>query len=787
LRYIGLSTASSGSISTIFVSSEKLVFNPSTGSIGIGTTVITNTLTVVGTATATDYYGSGATLVGIVTQIVAGIGVTLDPVNGKGRVQVYSYSPIGKTIYVSQNGNDSYTGLAENYPKRSIKSAAGIASYGDTIKVFPGVYVENNPVILDRSVSVEGTELRNCIVTPQNSGLDLFHVNNSCHVTDLSFVGPDSTNGASVIAFRPLAGVSSNRFFDGARMIRMNLDFIASEAVGYLTSKNYKNPAFVVPTGNPNDCKDDVKDILKVVCFDITRGGNSKCVGAGKSYYNGATLLHITGTDINGYSVKDATVDTLKYAIGIAHSCINNVGWTTNGISPYQNIFTQVKDMSMQPDGATNYSIGNCSNVLSAVASCVGVVTTIIRDGLGALGGAGINTTYPTAYDGLTNNNWSETKIGGNTYSPGVGPITQGPYIRNCTNFIPKSIGLKVNGFEAEPGDQDDIGVTGSMSLDSYTQYNQGGIGASITNGAYAQLVSLFTICDDIAVYTAGGGQCDITNSNASFGNYGLYSSGIGDASSRSIYRYTGIVTQTALLGTDTLIISGIASNRPYDGQAIYFDKLYYSILRIDVTNGGSDYTSIPTVTIDAPTGPGGILAEGSANISGGKVTSIDVISSGSQYLTAPNIQITGGGGSNAAASPVLDPIYYGIESATLPSVGISTIVLTQNLNNTVSAGSTAYFSRLSLQLATSISLEWVGSGTNINTAKPALGGVSIQDNEVYKINGGQVIYTSTNQSGNFQIGDDVAINQLTGTISGRAFSQSLLNTVTPLIIALGN
>ena len=36
------------------------------------------------------------------------------------------------------------------------------------------------------------------------------------------------------------------------------------------------------------------------------------------------------------------------------------------------------------------------------------------------------------------------------------------------------------------------------------------------------------------------------------------------------------------------------------------------------------------------------------------------------------------------------------------------------------------------------------------------------------------------------RIGDDVAINQLTGTISGRAFSQSLLNTVTPIIIALG-
>ncbi len=130
-------------------------------------------------------------------------------------------------------------------------------------------------------------------------------------------------------------------------------------------------------------------------------------------------------------------------------------------------------------------------------------------------------------------------------------------------------------------------------------------------------------------------------------------------------------------------------------------------------------------------------------------------------------------------------PLYYTITTATLPVNGTSTLVLTQNLNNTVGAGTTVYFSRLSLQIATSISLEWVGSGTNINTAKPALGGVTIQANEVDKRNGGQVVYTSTNQAGNFQIGDGVVINQLTGTITGRSFSQSLLNTVTPLIIAL--
>jgi hypothetical protein len=146
-----------------------------------------------------------------------------------------------------------------------------------------------------------------------------------------------------------------------------------------------------------------------------------------------------------------------------------------------------------------------------------------------------------------------------------------------------------------------------------------------------------------------------------------------------------------------------------------------------------------------------------------------------------------GGGGNGASAQATMTAIYYTIETATLPSAGISTVVLAQNLNNTVGAGTTVYFSRLSLQITSSHSFEWVGSGNDINKAKPALGGVVNTDNEVVSLNGGQVVYTSTDQAGNFRIGDGIVINQITGTITGRAFSQSILNTVNPLIVALGN
>lgn len=695
-------------------------------------------------------------------------------------VEVGVGSSVGKTIFVSKNGNDSNTGLNEVDSKASIKAAAAIALPNDTIKVYPGNYVEDNPVNLPDNISVEGLELRQCIVSPQNTGEDLFYVGEGTHITDLSFVGAAMTNGAAVIALRPLLGTAEDRFFDGARMIKLNLDFIAKEAVGYLTSTDYKNPAFVVPTGNPTDCSDDIKDIFRAICHDITRGGNSKCVGAGLSYYNGDTLQHIIGTDVNGYSVKEATIDTIKYAVGIANSCINNVIWNGN----YQNQYTQIRDLGIQVDPITgsNTDIGSCANVLSAVDTCAGIVTTIINVGFDA---SGITTNYPG------NNGAINSGILTSSLSPlqGTGIIRKGPYVRNCTNFIPNSIGARIDGFNADAGDKDELGVQGSFHVDSYTQYNQGGIGVSITNGAYCQLVSLFTICDDIAVYTGSGAQCDLTNSNSSFGTQGLVSQGIGDYETKCNDKYTGEVIVTAPVSQNQVAVSGVGNNRPYQGQAIYFDRIYYTVSGITITNGGSGYTSQPIVTVDFPTGPGiAIPAQATATVENGSVTEITLFGGGSQYTEVPNITISAPnvGFNTATAVATIQPIYYGVESATLPSAGITTISLIQNLNNEVGIGSTVFFARQSYQIVSSHSFEYIGTGNTIETAYPSKGGITIQENEIIKLDGGDIAYTSTDQQGNFRIGDGLVINQQTGSIAGPDYVRSLFTQVTPFILALG-
>ena len=705
-----------------------------------------------------------------------GVGVSVTSVSSsKIDINIDGVSnPPGKTIYVAKNGSDTNTGLTLDFAKQTIKSAVNIATSGDTVKVSPGTYIEDNPIILPENVAIEGAELRNCIITPQNPGSDLFWVTNGTHLTDLSFQGQTAINDASVVAFKPLVGVASDRFFDAARIIRYNLDFIAAESVGYLTSTDYKSPAFTLSGGDYTSCKDDIKDIFRAVCHDIVRGGNSKCVGAGLSYYNGSTLQHIVG-------VKTETIDTIRYAAGIAKSCINNVYWTGN----YQNEYTQLRDVSIQADPVTgsNTNINSCANVVSAIYSCVGVVTTIIGIGTTAIG-TSFNLTYPgNAGIGTTNPN--------DIPSQGVGNVTKGPYIRNCTNFIPNSIGMNVNGFHADPGDKDDMGITGMMSVDSYTQYNQGGIGVKIYNGAYAQLVSIFTICNDQAIVTESGGQCDITNSNSSFGTKGLVSNGVSSPTTLSNYRYTGITSSNATEGDLSVVIGGVGKERPYSGQAVYFDELYYEIEGVLIINGGSGYTEPPTVIFPiSPTGPSAIIAEASATIQDGKVTAVNMIGNGRnyRYSDAPTVTFTAptGIGSTASAIVQLKPIYYQVRSATLPVAGVSTVTFAQPLRNDIGIGITTYLQRQSLQIVSSHSFEYIGAGNTIEIARPSKGGVTVQVDEVVKINGGEVVYTSTDQDGNFAIGEDLIIDQSTGTIRGRAFERSLLNTVTPFIIALG-
>ena len=396
------------------------------------------------------------------------------------------------------------------------------------------------------------------------------------------------------------------------------------------------------------------------------------------------------------------------------------------------------------------------------------------------------------------------------------GPANEGPsgrwrspYVRNCTNFMTKSIGMKINGNYA---DANFTGVTNlgqdlkSMVCDSFTQYNENGIGVLLSNNAYAQLVSIFTIATDVGISCITGGQCDLTNSNSSFGNVGLKADGIGAT------EFTGNVFENTAAENDTFPIDDCKDvagsfRKPFDGQGLFFkinladyaDTTATGVLTqpmqlirsIKIIDGGlpGDYNPAapPIISVPLPLGPEAIQPEFSANVSAaGTITSVDVISSGRNFLANQSFTVNVTGGGNAQLEVDTDPILFTINSATEPTItGLTTVTFNEFVPYKVNAGVDIELRRISRIITSSHSFEYIGAGTDINKANPFQGGVPIPENEVIAINGGQVPFTSTDQKGNFRIGEGLIVDQTTSTISGRDFNRAIQAQLTPLILAL--
>jgi len=144
------------------------------------------------------------------------------------------------------------------------------------------------------------------------------------------------------------------------------------------------------------------------------------------------------------------------------------------------------------------------------------------------------------------------------SYNPNgsAGTIITSPYVQSCSSITTTGTGMRIDGRY--------VSGLRSMVCDAYTQTNEGGIGIHMLNKGYAQLVSVFTICCHIAIKCENGGFCSITNSNASFGTYGLWADGVSEP------LYYGKVQTATTEETNQVTLSNL-SIRPNYGDSVIF------------------------------------------------------------------------------------------------------------------------------------------------------------------------------------------------------------------------
>ena len=754
-----------------FGGASNFVFDPVNERVGIGSTQPEYTLQTDGLVQI------GGTFLDANGTIGVGKSVLQATDNG-GLQWIGAGASITNIFYVNEDGNDNNTGFTEGNALRTIEAACLKAQAGNVIRVAGGIYTEQNPVFVPRNVTIDGDDLRNTQVIPANVGQDLFQVNNGCLLQNMSFVG--AANTGAIITFPPQGVVSNHKFVSatGNPIVKTTWNSGVSTTP---TAVDYDPTSGITTftTENPHGISAPSSHSLTTAAYNPTTGIVT-CTLAN----HGFGAKDLVAFKIGALVLKcnqDSYATEHPYPRATDVAGISSTRWL--GLS---NITTNTFEVNVGSSSNTSLhkTQSIAANGLERTTAFVGITT----NGLTFTCDQDRHTsqkTYPRPTDPLAG---IQTAVIGatantfviNSYNAGSGTrigagITQSPYVRNCTNFVPNSVGMRINGDHAE-------GVK-SMVVDSYTQYNQGGIGVTISNDGYAQLVSIFTVCDESAITCVSGGQCDLNNSNASFGTFGLIASGVGTVTQ------TGALAQAAVEENNQVVISGL-TERPYTGQVFYLGELYNEVINVSITNAGSGYTTTnpPKVAASAPSGPNGIQAEGVAVVSGfGSITSVNLFATGSQYRTAPSITIDPPtSGVTATATAGIGPSYFTINSTTPVTAGVSTITIDQTLPSNVGVGSTVPFARQSLILASSYTFEYVGAGLTIGVALPRKGGITIPENETVSEKGGRVVYTSTDERGNLKVGDGFTINQQTGTITGDAFNKSIQATLTPLIIALG-
>tara|TARA_B100000424_G_scaffold243629_1_gene213349 strand:- start:640 stop:3138 length:2499 start_codon:yes stop_codon:yes gene_type:complete len=771
---------------------------------------------------------------------------------------------VTNVIYVTKDGNDNNTGLKLGDAKGTIKSAIGIASDGDVVKVSAGVYVEDNPIAIPKQVSLVGDSLREVTITPQNADQDLFFVGPGSMLSELTFSGTVNS-GVSAIAFNPNKIEFGNqspyiRFCTNRITNSIGMKVDGSKSIGPFRSMvtdsytQYNSNGIGVSLSN-----EGYAQIVSMFTInldvgiaansggqcDVTNSNSSfgnfgmRADGVGPLKYTGiVTSPQIAGQtdfvlDLNTltHSVSNATYDGntglttittytphgLEVGMGVT---LSKLGFTCN-YGDYTHLFVTGISSAITVNTGAVYTAGagttytastgelvidvgtahglSAATNLSAVAPTFYVpstgqltVTTNTNHGLNISGDyikflegsltfecskddRATQHSYPRISDPFYNKWLPVTANSATSFTVNVGASSGGDYTHYFVSATPNGIKKANNTIGIATG-----GITFTCSKDDHATLHPyprvGDPAHNATLGIEAVTTNSFTV-------NVGTSTHDITPSGV---NGYIF----------EVNEVIGLTTFSTFVGPNKYPHNYVSGGnvkldiiRPFDGQAVYFDGLFQQLHKINITNGGSGYTSIPSVTITDPSEPWGIKASGIAELTNGIVTAINIASNGRGYTSGQSVNITIAdppSGTTATATAVMTDDYYLITKSTPLSSGISTITVNEAVPYAVGVGSTVPFFKQSRILASSHSFEYIGTGIDPLRSLPSRGAVPIQDNEVDDRNGGITIFTSTDQTGNFRIGDGVIINQQDGTITGDSYTKSLFSTMTPFILALG-
>jgi len=446
-------------------------------------------------------------------------------------------------------------------------------------------------------------------------------------------------------------------------------------------------------------------------------------------------------------------------------------------------------------------------------------ITFSVAD-LGCGGSGSLVVTVASLEDNIASNMWllnNTTNLfmmsfKGLTGTPGAGATgkaavcsldpsgaitTTSPYIQNCTSLNANATGIQIDGL---------LHTTGNKSIlaNDFTQINSDGKGVHAIGGGRGEMVSVFTYYNAISYHAQSGGFIRALNCSSAYGEQGAVADGtlasetpINVISRGEMLKYDA----TAFLGgatesdiQDSLTTQG-AGNATIVGDTsgatatIFRYNISLDYLHIENRIGNFQQGETCTVTKEDSSTFQLTLSNSFGDSSAAQTGQVGPLIAlyGSDLSSANAIEV----GTNLKFTG--DSKYYRVSlvsedqtafdpAGPVGTTGIATVRLTESITTlnakaaTTAGTVTQDFSNVRL---TGHDFLDIGTGDIASTNYP--GGplqAADQSDEVTETNGGRVYWTSTDQIGDFRVGDLFRIQQSTGiaTLNADAFDLSGLS-----------
>jgi len=683
-------------------------------------------------------------------------------------------NPVANNLYVAKNGNDDNDGTAISRPKLTIRSAVLAATAGTTIFVKSGDYTEINPMVLPARVSIVGDNLRAVSVRPLTTNQDLFHVNNGCYLTGMTF--RDHVSPAAAVAF-PEAGA------------------------GAITTSPYvQNCSSITTTGTGMR-----------VDGDLAGGLRSMVVDAYTQYNQGGIGIHMLN---RGYT---QLVSVFTICCDTAFLCENG------GFCSITNSNTSFGTRGLVADGVSDVLYTGSSFGEGQTGTEIAINGLLARPNYGdavkfngdpnyyTIVNATEFFTYDEAicqrdagyiiegvsYDVLLGTNWNAI-TSGNAYLRAASALVlneQKLATTGAINFIKNEAAVLLNSSidavnAASTGFDTVISIINGANPPALTFTNPIGVDANLVAAKDQLLINRVFIQTEIIAWI----DQQIATNTPPFVGFSY--------NSEICYRDVGYIIDglcydilyggnvASIINAEAYFSFAVSQIPGETAQTVAAYARLDSVIRdvvqgilVSKTAGNTETQSqiVPFATVAEANALSDLLAIITDAITAGDLDSLPARVYPDTSWADPGVQTAVANLITNQATVIEDMIDFINDNY----LDLSVITIEETVEDPIPNGTAATFHQRSLISASSHTFEYVGTGNDISTALPELGGIPIQANEVVESNGGRVYYTSTDQEGDFRIGGELTINRDTGTITGDTFDRSLFAVLTPYILAL--